>query len=79
MQNKKLECALHLAVDAKAVESIMLFLDYSPSSTLILNDKGKSPVDKAKDCNLSDGLIKLMLDRADEWSQSAFDTTWVKF
>lgn len=79
VQNRKLESALHLAVDTKSMESIMLFLDYSPSALLILNEKGKSPLETAKEANLSDELIKIMLDRSEEWSRTAFDNSWVKF
>ena len=57
----------------------MLFLDYSPSCLLILNEKGKSPVDKAREANLSDEVIQAMLDRAEQWTQTAFDNSWVKF
>ncbi len=79
MQNRKLETALHLAVEAKSVELIMLFLKYSPNTMLILNDTEKSPIDIAKEANLPDDVIRLMQERAEEWSRSAFDTSWVNF
>jgi hypothetical protein len=66
-------------VDAKSIDSIMLFLEYSPNATLILNEKGKSPVDTAKEANLSDDIIGVMMARAEEWSRAAFDTSWVTF
>jgi hypothetical protein len=58
---------------------IDLFLKSAPSSVMILDVNGRSPLDLAIATNSQKDVINLLRNAAEEWTKKALDDGWSNF
>jgi len=77
IQNKNEDTPLHLAAAYTSDKDIIeLLLDCAPSSILVLNISGQSPVDRAKSNGLKKNIIGVLKTAADNLALSAEREGW---
>eukprot|EP00558_Chaetoceros_sp_UNC1202_P001593 CAMPEP_0197260564 /NCGR_PEP_ID=MMETSP1429-20130617/84099_1 /TAXON_ID=49237 /ORGANISM="Chaetoceros sp., Strain UNC1202" /LENGTH=105 /DNA_ID=CAMNT_0042724807 /DNA_START=430 /DNA_END=748 /DNA_ORIENTATION=- len=79
-QNRAGDCPAHFLVKRKPdIEIVDLLIKSAPSSVLLLNNEGLSPLDAARKYQASKEVLELLEKAAEDWKKQALDDGWSNF